>query len=466
MSAQPINTAVEDIPGLVDGLRDYFLTGVTRKAEWRKDQLRGIIKMIEEHWQDLVDAVVADLGSHFYESGMLQANLISDCKHTISELDCWMKPKKISNPWSLYPGSTKVVPEPYGVALDFIPYNYPVFLGIGTLIPILAAGNVCMFKPSSNTPACAKLFQEIFPQYLDKDAVKVVCGPSSICDKILENRFDFIFYTGSPSIGKAVMTAAAKHLTPVLLELGGKSPVYIDKDANMLKTCRRLSWGKMWNGGQTCVAPDYVLVHEDVADQFKETMIKVFEEFYGDIKQYNDNIARIINRRHYDRLIRAMETCGGQIVAEGVHDEERLYIGPTLIESPSVDSELMTDEIFGPVLPFIKVSGYEEAVKFINAREKPLACYIFTESDKIRDYFTLNTSSGALMQNDVIFHVSSIHCPFGGVGNSGMGQYHGKAGFASLSHMKPVLTHSTAIDMTIRYPPYTQGHLNLLKPLC
>lgn len=463
MSRQPVSTTVEEIPDLVAGLRKYFRTGVTRNVSWRKDQIRGIMKMLQENWQQWVDAVGADLGSHSYENNLLQTNIISDCKHTLSELDSWMTPRKMGNPWVLCPGSTKLVPEPYGVVLDFIPYNYPMFLGLSTLIPIFAAGNVCMFKPSSNTPATAKLFQDLIPRYLDSSAIKVVCGPSSICDKILENRFDFIFYTGSPSIAKNVMAAASRYLTPVLLELGGKSPVYIDKNVSMLKSCRRLAWGKVWNAGQTCVAPDYAIVHEEVAEQFKETMLKVFNEFYGDIEKYNDNVAHIINKRHYDRLINAIETSGGNVVAKGAQDPEQLYIGPTLIEDPQLDSKLMTDEIFGPILPFIKVKSHEEAVEFINDKEKPLACYVFTESSKVFDYFTKNTSSGALMQNDVVFHVSSPECPFGGVGNSGMGQYHGKFGFDSLSHIKPVTTHGTMFDIGAKYPPYTEDHLKLMK---
>jgi aldehyde dehydrogenase (NAD+) len=224
-----------------------------------------------------------------------------------------------------------------------------------------------------------------------------------------------------------------------------------------------LAFGKFFNGGQTCVAPDYVLVHENVFEVFKAQMVKVLREFYGDITQYNDNVTHIINRRHFDRLLAAIQNSGGSVIAEGFRDPERLYIGPTLIDSPALDSAVMTDEIFGPVLPFVKVSGPEQAIDFINAREKPLALYVLTENSRIFDLFAKRTSSGAVMMNDCTFHVSSPMCPFGGVGNSGMGQYHGKAGIRALSHMKPVVSHGTLIDLSMRYPPYTAEHLSLVE---
>ena len=459
----PEYTAPEQVPAIVEGLREHFYTGVTRSAEWRKKQLRGLIDLLSEHEDAWVKAMNDDIGSPRFEAVLLIENVKTEIKHTLSKFESWMKPKKMSNPWGLYPGGTKIVPEPYGVVCDFVPYNYPMYLGFSTLCPILAAGNCCLFKPSSNTPACSKLYQQLFPQYLDEKAVKVVCGPSSICPAILECKFDFIFYTGSPKIGKSVMEAAAKHLTPVLLELGGKCPVYIEEDAKMETTCKRLIYGKLFNAGQTCVCPDYVLVNEKVAEKFKETLIKYINTFYGDVSKVCPDIGRIISARHFERISKAIQSSGGKILVEGVRDPEKLYIGPTFIEEPKHDSQLMTEEIFGPVLPMIKVKSKEEAVEFINARERPLALYVFTNNSKVTDFFTLRTHSGAVMQNDVLFHVSSAECPFGGIGNSGMGQYHGEVGFCSLSHMKPVLTHSTIIDMGSRYPPYTEGHLRFIR---
>jgi aldehyde dehydrogenase (NAD+) len=391
------------------------------------------------------------------------ANVISDVEFTLANLSNWLAPKKLKTSLSLFPGSTFLVPEPYGVVCDFIPYNYPMLLGYCTMVPILASGNCLLFKPSSNTPACAKLYQEILPRYLDSNAVAVVCGPSSISDAILSHRFDFIFYTGSPAIGKRVQAAAAQFLTPVLLELGGKSPVYVDRRVSMTTVCRRLVWGKFFNGGQTCVCPDYCLVHEDVWDSFRAEVVKVVREFYGDVSQYNDNITHIINERHFDRLVRAVETSRGEKILEGYRDRERKYFGPVVIESPALDSELMQEEIFGPVLPLIKVRDQEEAISFINERERPLALYVLTSDSAVFDSFAARTHSGAIMQNDTVFHVSSPACPFGGIGNSGMGCYHGKYGIRALSHFKPVLTHGTMVDITMRYPPYTDGHLSLLK---
>lgn len=452
------------IPGIVESLRNHFNTGVTRSIEWRVRQLEGLIKILEEREADWVQAMYDDMHTHSCEASLMIANSKSEIRDLIQNLPKWMAPKAIKNSLALYPGSTKLVPEPYGVVCDFIPYNYPMFLGFSSVATILCAGNVCLFKPSSNTPACARLYQEVFPKYLDPECVKVVCGPSSICDVILEERFDFIFYTGSPRIAKGVMAAAAKHLTPVLLELGGKSPVYFDKNVSLTKACRRLLHAKIFNGGQTCVAPDYCFVHQDIFDQFKVELAKVMNEFYGDVANvYNDQITHIINRRSYDRLTRVIETSGGNILIEGLRDPERLYIGPTIIENPSFDAEIMKEEIFGPILPIIKCSGPDEAIKYINEHEKPLSLYVYACDEKITQEFVLRTSSGSVVMNNSVFQVSSPYSPFGGVGNSGMGQYHGKYGFRQLSHLKPVSTHSTFIDLSIRYPPYTDRNTNILK---
>ena len=459
----PTPVPAEQIPQIVADLRQYFFTHVTRPFDYRKKQMQGLIKCLEEHRQDWVDAMASDMGSHRFEANLLIQNIISEIQHTIDKFKDWLAPESASNPWSLYPGSTNIVPEPYGVVCDFIPYNYPMYLGFSTLLPILAAGNVCLFKPSSNTPACAYLYQTLFPQYLDPKGVKVVCGPTAICSTILEQRFDFIFYTGSPAVGKTVMAAAARYLTPVLLELGGKSPVYIDKDVKMDIACKRLLYGKNFNGGQTCVAPDYVLVHKDAVPKFKESLRKMADQLYGDVTKYNDNITHIISERHFDRICRAIDTSGGNVLLNGYRDKTRLYIGPTVIENPSIDSQIMTEEIFGPVLPFIPVESEDEAINFINQREKPLALYVFTTNDKLFNKFREYTSSGAIMQNDVVFHVSSANSPFGGVGNSGMGQYHGKTGVLTLSHPKPVLTHSTFIEISAKYPPYSDANFKKIK---
>jgi len=465
MTSQMTNHFVQpdEIPQIVDDLRSYFKTGTTKPLSWRMKQLNGLVKALEEHEDEWIAAMGKDMGSHKYEAGLLVKNVTSEIKHTINELESWLYPKNASNPLALYPGTTELVFEPYGVVCDFIPFNYPVFLGFSTLLPILASGNCCLFKPSSNTPACALLYHQIFPKYLDQLAVRVVCGPTSICDEILKCRFDFIFYTGSPAIGKLVMKAAAEHLTPVLLELGGKSPVYIDKNVSLKKCCRRLAFGKFFNGGQTCVCPDYVMVHQDILPQFRQEMVNVIHEFFGDHTRYNDNITHIISPRHFDRLQKLIETSGGINVIEGYRSRDRLYIGPTLVESPNLDSQMMTEEIFGPIIPFMKVSGPDEAISFINEREKPLALYVLSNDESLFQRFVNETSSGAIMMNDTTFHVSSPNAPFGGVGNSGMGQYHGKAGIYSLSHLKPVLRHGTLIDVSLRYPPYNDTKYNIIK---
>lgn len=461
-SLSPNYTSPEQVPEIVNSLHDYFDTGVSYSFQWRKDQLNGLMNILLKHEQHWVDAMNQDMGTHFFEARLMIKNIISEIKDTLDHFEKWLKPEKRSNPWALSPGKTYVTPEPYGVVCDFIPYNYPMYLGFSTLIPIFAAGNVCLFKPSSNTPACAALYQRLFPRFLDPKGVIVVCGPSSICDIILQQRFDFIFYTGSPRIGKSVMAAASKYLTPVILELGGKSPVYFDCDSNIQKCTKRLVWGKVFNGGQTCVAPDYCLVHTKIWDQLISLIKSTILQFYGEQKSANDNVTRIINKRHYERICNAIDNSGGEIIVNGFRNPETNYIGPTVVINPSLDSELMTDEIFGPVLPLVRVNSAEDAVKFIRQREKPLACYVMTTNSKVKQLFTEKTSSGALMFNDTVFHVSSSSSPFGGVGNSGMGQYHGDFGVRSLSHLKPVISHETTIDMEKRYPPYSEDHLNSL----
>ena len=458
------NTKPEEVTGIVKDLRNYYKTNTTKSLNWRKNQLNGLAKILKDHEDEWVEAQKRDLGSPRFETVMLLSNIISECHHIASSLEEWLAPENATNSWLVYPGSTKLCPEPYGVVCDFIPYNYPLYLGFSTIATILAAGNVCLFKPSSNTPACAALYQKYFPQYLDEKAVKVVVGPSSICDVILAERFDFIFYTGSPSIARNVLSAAAKYLTPTLLELGGKSPAYFDEHLSM-KTCvRRLVFGKFFNGGQTCVCPDYVLCHRKVYDEFCKTLIQVIKDFYGEESSVSKDLCHIVNKRHFDRLERVVNTAEGEILYQGKRDKETLYFGPVVIKNPKIDAEIMTDEIFGPIIPIIPVQDLDEAIDFINEREKPLALYAFTSDSKVVDRFNHETSSGVILQNDCVWHVSCSECPFGGIGNSGMGQYHGKRGVLALSHIKPVMTHGTMIDITMRYPPYTDFATKIFRP--
>ena len=462
ISMSPGNTQPDDIPDIVDSLRAHFESDATRSLEWRKSQLHGLLSMLTKHEQHWVDAMEQDMGTHFFEAKLRIATIVHELKDAIKNVEKWMKPEKKSNPWSLSPGKTMITPEPYGVVCNFIPFNYPMYLGFSTLIPILAAGNVCLFKPSPDTPACSALYQRLVPKYLDAKGVKVVCGSDSICNTILEQRFDFIFYTGSPRVGRIIMTAAAKHLTPVILELGGKSPVYFDDDVVLTKCVKRLLFGKYFNAGQTCVSPDYCLVNKKIWDKFIKTVKEVYETFFGDPNKINDNVAHIINNSHYQRICNLIDTSEGDIIIKGVRSPERKYIGPTVILNPSLESKLMTEEIFGPVLPVIQINSANDAIKFIREREKPLAIYVMSQKKETCKLFANKTSSGALMYNDVMFHVTSINCPFGGVGNSGMGQYHGEVGFRALSHLKPIVDHKTTIDMEARYPPYSQHNLDSL----
>lgn len=453
---------VEEINQIVTNLRNYFNEFKTRPLKWRLQQLDGLVRCLTENEGRWADALQADLGRPSFETRLMISGIIADIKHTSSNLEKWIRPKGLPHAMVVQPGSTHLTPEPYGVVANFIPFNYPMFLGFTTMAPIFAAGNVCLLKPSSNTPASGQLFVELLPKYLDKQAIYVITGPTAICDLILQCRFDFIFYTGSPRIAKGVMAAASKFLTPVLLELGGKSPVYVDKDINLSIVCKRIANGKLFNAGQTCVAPDYVLCHQDIYEKFKPALISAIQEQYPS-PEVSPDLAHIINDRHFERLIATIDGSGGQILLNGYRNKDQKYIGPTVVDNPDLNSVLMTDEIFGPVIPIIPIQGVNEAIEFINQREKPLALYVMTSNSKVFQEFEKKTSSGALMNNATTFHVSSPTSPFGGVGNSGMGQYHGKFGFKSLSHLKPVLTNGTWFDLSPRYPPYSESHLKFVR---
>lgn len=445
---------LEAIAETVQRLRERFNSGATRSIAWRVAQLDGIGRFVAEQEKQILEALAKDVGKPEMEAfGTEVAFIAEEVVYAKKHLKGWMKPTKVSTPLITQPGSSQVVKEPLGVVLNIAPWNYPFQLAVSPLVGAIAAGNCAVIKPSEIAPHTSKLLAEQLPRYVDESCIQVVEGGIPETTKLLEQRFDHIFYTGNGTVGRIVMTAAAKHLTPVTLELGGKSPCIIDASANLDVAAKRIVWGKFSNAGQTCVAPDYLLVEESVHDALVNRIAATIREFYGDDPQASPDFARIVNQRHHDRLTKLLGE--GTIVCGGEHDRDDRYLAPTVIKDVSEDSPVMAGEIFGPILPIFAVAHIDEAIAFINRRPKPLALYVFSEDKATQKRVTERTSSGGMAINHVIMHLAVPELPFGGVGESGMGAYHGSHSFDTFSHHKAVLKKPTQIDPPLIYPPYT-----------
>lgn len=443
----------ENIEQLLKKQRDFFNTGKTRDIRFRKAALLRLRQAIRRREQEISRALQADLGKAPFESYMTEVGLtLSELTYVLRHLDGWTREKKVPTPLAQFHGKSFTVPEPYGVVLVMAPWNYPFLLTMEPLIGALAAGNCCVLKPSEDAPrtsaVIASLLEEIYP----KSYVTVVEGDRKISAALLEQRFDYIFFTGSVSVGKLVMEKAAKHLTPVSLELGGKSPCIVDHTAKLSLAAKRIVFGKFLNCGQTCVAPDYVLVERRVKDAFLKYLIYWTKKMYGENAFANPSYGRIVNRKHFDRISGLIEE--NKVVYGGRTKEETLQIEPTILFPVSEKDAVMQEEIFGPVLPILVVENMDEAQRFVQNREKPLACYIFTSSRKTRRKFVCYTSFGGGCVNDTVMHLTTPELPFGGVGNSGMGAYHGKRSFETFSHQKSILDKSQIVDIPVRYQPY------------
>ncbi|KAI5054604.1 hypothetical protein GOP47_0029749 [Adiantum capillus-veneris] len=446
--------------------REAFKSGRTRPLEWRLRQLNAIARLLQECETDISHAMHDDLGKSPFEAFATEMGaVLNSCDLMRNNLKKWMKPRKVSIPLVAQPGSGSIVAEPLGAVLIFSPWNFPLLLALDPLIGAIGAGNAVVLKPSEIAPAVASLLAKLIPMYLDTEAVKVVEGGISESENLLEQRWDKIFFTGSPQVGKIIMAAAAKHLTPVTLELGGKCPTIIDSSTNFEVAARRIAAGK-WgiNCGQTCVASDYILVQKDSAQKLIDTMTRILKEFFGPNPESSD-LTRIVNARHFSRIKAYLEDSriAKAIVHGGQWDENSLFIAPTIVLDPPLDAAVMTEEIFGPILPIVTLPDISDAIQFVNAREKPLALYLFTNNEDLKSRVINETSSGAMLVNDTVIYVGVHEIPFGGVGNSGMGAYHGKYSFETFSHMKPVLVRRTIGDLLVRYPPYTPARQSILR---
>lgn len=442
----------ESITHIFSSQKKYYNTGSTKSISFRIDQLKKLKLAILKNETDLYDALWHDLHKSKEETFLTEISIVlNEIDYHIRNLKKWSKPKRVSTPKHLLPSSSRVIYEPLGVTLIIAPWNYPFQLIFNPLVGAISAGNCAVLKPSPHTEKTVMVMDKIVKDAFDTKYVHLIQGEGEVVNVLLNQSFDIIFFTGSPSFGKVVMGAAAKNLTPVILELGGKSPVIVDKDANLKVAAKRIIWGKTINAGQTCIAPDYLLVHRSIKNELVNHIKSSLQELFGDDIKSSNNYARIVSDNRFDKLIDYL-TDGDCIIGGNIDKSER-YISPTVLDNVSLDSDVMNEEIFGPILPIITFDNIEEAINHINNNEKPLALYYFGNSSKANDIINRCTSGGACI-NDTIIHVANHNLPFGGVGNSGMGKYHGKYSFTVFSNQRSIMKSPTWIDVAFRYPPY------------
>jgi aldehyde dehydrogenase (NAD+) len=451
------------IPQLVAGVRASFNAGKTRPYARRIAQLDGLLRLLADEEAAIVEALQRDLGKPKLEAVSAEVlEVAMNVRYLKKHLKKWMKPERVPTPLSAQPGSSAIVREPLGVALIIAPWNYPFSMVVHPLAGALAAGNGAVVKPSEVAPATSALIARLLPRYLDPDCVAVVEGGVVETTELLAQRFDRILYTGNGVVGRIVMQAAVKHLTPVTLELGGKSPTFVDQSADLKMAAKRIAWAKFYNCGQTCVAPDYALVHRHVYDAFLQALTAAVRELWGEDPRDSESYGRIINGRHHARVMKLIES-GGKKLMGGHGDVALRYIAPTLLTDVPSESAVMRDEIFGPVLPILEVDSVDDAVAFINAREKPLALYAFATDDGVIEKIVANTSAGGMLVNHAMLHVTVPGLPFGGIGESGTGAYHGKHSFETFSHRKGVHRRANWGEAEFIYPPYSESKLSWIR---
>ncbi len=451
------------IPTIISKLRENYNTNITRSISYRQKQLTGLDRFLKECKSQIIAALFEDLKKPLAEVLSAEIGLVSEeLKFTQRNLARWMKPQRVTTSLLAQPGISRIYAEPLGVVLIISPWNYPLQLTLLPLIGALAAGNCVVIKPSEIAPATSRLLASELPKFIDHDCLSIIEGGVTETSELLAEKFDHIFYSGNSNVGRIVMTAAAKNLTPVTLELGGKSPCIIDKNTNLTIAARRIIWSKFSNAGQTCIAPDYILAHESIENTLLTEMKKALHDFYGDNPQTSPDYARMINLTHCQRLIKFLSG-NGDIYVGGVSDESDCYISPTILYNVLPDAPVMKEEIFGPLLPVLKIKSIEEAIRFINERPKPLSLYLFSSDTAIQQSIIQQTSSGNISVNYPMLQMTVPALPFGGVGESGMGAYHGKASFSTFSHYKSVLIKPTWFDFNVLYPPYKAGFLRLIR---
>ena len=455
-----ITTELSKVGDIIQNQREFFNSGKTKDVTFRIEQLKNLRQAIIEHEQSIVEALQADLHKPEVETYLTEIGVIKEINYAIKHLKTWTKPKKAAVSFDFFSYSAKIHPEPLGVVLIIGPWNYPFNLIISPLIGAIAAGNCAIIKPSEIASHTSNVIAKIITKNFDPTYIAVVEGGVEASQILLAEKFDHIFFTGGTAVGKIVMAAAAKYLTPVTLELGGKSPCIVDSDINLEHTVRRITWGKFINAGQTCIAPDYLLVNKKIKKDLIDGLEKCVKEFYGDNPVNSPDYARIVSQKHFDRLVNLLKD--GEVLIGGETQPSERYIAPTVIDNVSLEDSVMQEEIFGPILPVIEYTDIAEAIALINSRPKPLALYLFSQNKNLQNSLLQETSSGGVCINDTMMQFGVSSLPFGGVGDSGIGNYHGKASFDTFSHNKSVLQNSFWLDLKWRYAPY-QGKLPLIK---
>lgn len=443
--------------------RAYFGKGECKDVNFRIAQLKKLYQWICEHEQEIMDALYQDLNKSPFEAYATEIGIVKEeIKYTLKHLRKWAAPKRVRTPITQFPSKSFIYPEPYGVVLIMSPWNYPFQLTIAPLAGAMCAGNCAVVKPSAYSPATTRLMAGMIKELFSEEYIAVVEGGREANQALLDEKFDYIFFTGSVNVGKYVMEKASAHLTPVSLELGGKSPCIVDETADIKLAARRIVWGKFLNSGQTCVAPDYILVQRSVKDKLIKQIGKCIRKMYGRDALANEEYPKMINEKHFDRVLGLME--GAHIVSGGESDRARLKIAPTILDQVNWESAVMQEEIFGPLLPVLTFYDIKEVIQMVNARPEPLALYYFTKDKRREGKVLKHISYGGGCINDTVVHLATSYMPFGGVGNSGMGGYHGKDSFDTFTHRKSIMKKSLLIDVPIRYAPF-KNKLALLKKI-
>ena len=447
----------DDARSLVATQRQYFESGITRDYHFRIKQLKILKNAILSYQDKICDALNQDLGRCTFEALIECLQMYEEINHIIKHLKSWMKPKRVTTELLAQPGRSRIEYTPKGVVFVMGPYNYPFMLSLQPSVGAMAAGNCVILKPSSHAPKTSSVLRQMIDEYFPAEYFKVKEGTTDVTGKLLENRFDHIFLTGSPRVGKVIMESAAKHLTPVSLELGGKSPTIVHHDCNIKIAAKRILSGKMLNAGQTCVAPDYVFVHSSIKDEFIKTAVSELKKFYGDNPKESTDFGRIINNRHFNRLKNLI--VDSKVVVGGASDEGKKYIAPTLMKNVSLDDGVMKEEIFGPILPIMEYTELSEIYRSVRELpQHPLALYLFTSSKDVEKEVLENIQFGGGCINNTMIQLANGNLPFGGVGESGLGSYHKHHSFLEFSHKRSVIKTPTIFDLKWRYPPYKNKH--------
>lgn len=454
-----------NIESMITSQHNFYFSGKTKDVEFRIEMLNRLKEAIKSNEDKIHEALKKDLGKSPFEAYVTEVGFVlSSISFMINNLEEWMKPEHVKTPAHLQPAKSFILREPYGSVLIIGPFNYPFQLVMDPLVGAIAAGNCAIVKPSEMAIHTAAVVRDLLTETFPAEYVQIVEGGIDETTALIHAPFDYIFFTGSAAVGKVVMKAAAERLVPVTLELGGKSPAIVDQTANIKIAAERIVWGKFVNNGQTCVAPDYILVHEKIKKKLLKEISNSILDFYGEDSAKSEDYGRIVNEKHFDRLNKMLKEEKNQIIFGGKTDRNDLYISPTLLDNVSWNSPSMEDEIFGPILPVITYQNLGDAIHRIRQLPKPLAAYLFSENEKAQDYFLENLPFGGGCINDTVSHVGNIHLPFGGVGTSGMNAYHGKASFDLFTHSKSIMKKSTKLSVRLGFPPYGKK-LSIIKPI-